>query len=217
MGDDRKQELEGALLLGDDEELESDSGGTRGTPGDGKAEEAMEFLSGVLYRMGLETRVTVREDDEQVVLDIQGADAGRAIGKKGATLDALQFLANKVVNRFPDGRRYIVVDSGDYRERHDASLVNMARREAKRAVELGRTVTLEPMPARDRRLIHLSLAKFPGVSTKSNGEGIGRRIQIIPARRNGGGGGGGGGGGRRDRDRGPRDDRPRDDRPRRDD
>ena len=186
MGDDRKQELEGALLLGDDDELEAgDAGASHGRPGDGKAEEAMEFLSGVLYRMGLETRVTVREDQEQVVLDIQGADAGRAIGKKGATLDALQFLVNKVVNRFPESRRYIVVDSGDYRERHDASLVNMARREAKRAVELGRTVTLEPMPARDRRLIHLSLAKFPGVSTKSNGEGIGRRIQIIPARRGG--------------------------------
>lgn len=206
MVDDRKQELEGALFLGDveDEDERGERGRDgdrepRGTPGDGKAEEAMEFLSGVLYRMGLETRVTVREDDEQIVLDIQGADAGRAIGKKGMALDALQFLVNKVVNRFPESRRYVVVDSGDYRERHDAGLVNMARREAKRAIEMGRTVTLEPMPARDRRLIHLSLAKFPGVSTKSNGEGIGRRIQIIPARRGGGGGGGG-----RDRDRSAR-------------
>jgi spoIIIJ-associated protein len=211
--DDRKQELEGALLLGDDEDERGDERGggergSRGTPGDGKAEEAMEFLSGVLYRMGLETRVTVREDDEQIVLDIQGADAGRAIGKKGMALDALQFLVNKVVNRFPESRRYVVVDSGDYRERHDAGLVNMARREAKRAIEMGRTVTLEPMPARDRRLIHLSLAKFPGVSTKSNGEGMGRRIQIIPARR--GGGGGGGGGRDRDRDRGRRDESPQD-------
>ena len=203
MVEERKQELEGALLLGDVEDEDGEArGGSRGAPGDGKAEEAMEFLSGVLYRMALETRVTVREDDEQIVLDIQGEDSGRAIGKKGQTLDALQFLVNKVVNRFPDSRRYVVVDSGDYRERHDASLVNMARREAKRAIEMGRTVTLEPMPARDRRLIHLSLAKFPGVSTKSNGEGIGRRIQIIPAGGRGGGGGGdrggrGGGGGDR--------------------
>ncbi len=219
MGEERNHELEGALLLGemeDDDERDAPRGGSRGTPGDGKAEEAMEFISGVLLRMGLETRVTVREDGEQVVLDIQGEDAGRAIGKKGMTLDALQFLANKVVNRFPESRRYIVVDSGDYRERHDAGLVNLARREAKRAIEMGRVVTLEPMPARDRRLIHLSLAKFPGVSTKSNGEGIGRRIQIIHPRRNGGGGGGGGDRGpRRDRDRGPRVDRrgpPRDDR-----
>jgi spoIIIJ-associated protein len=134
---------------------------------------------------------------------VSGEDAGRAIGKKGMTLDALQFLANKVVNRFPERRRYIIVDSGDYRDRHDQGLVSLAKREAKRALDTGRVVTLEPMPARDRRLIHLSLAKLPGVSTKSNGEGLGRRIQIIPARQTGSGVGGGGGGGRRgDRRRG---------------
>ena len=149
--------------------------------------------------MGLDARVTVREDGERVVLDVSGEDAGRVIGKKGMTLDALQFLANKVVNRFPDRRRYVVVDSGDYRDRHDQGLVSMAKREAKRAVDTGRIVTLEPMPARDRRLIHMSLAKFTGVSTKSNGEGIGRRIQIIPARQSGGGGGGGGERGGRNR------------------
>lgn len=204
MGDDRKQtEMEGALLFDD----EDDGGGERestGHAGDGKAEEAMEFLAGVLRRMGLETRVTVREDSARVVLDVSGEDAGRAIGKKGMTLDALQFLSNKVVNRFPERRRYVIVDSGDYRERHDQSLVSLAKREAKRALDTGRIVTLDPMPARDRRLVHLSLAKLAGVSTKSNGEGLGRRIQIIPARtasagggrgkRRGGGGAGGGGG-----------------------
>ena len=122
------------------------------------------------------------------MLDVSGPDAGRAIGKKGQTLDALQFIVNKVVNRFPDNRRYVVVDSGDYRERHDKNLLNMARREAKRAIDSGRTVTLSPMPARDRRLIHLSLAKFDGVTTRSNGEGLGRRIQIIPSRGSQGGG-----------------------------
>ncbi|MFO0710864.1 MAG: KH domain-containing protein [Sandaracinus sp.] len=204
MGDDRKQnEMEGALLFDDEDEGHEhtrDEGG--GHPGDGRAEEAMEFLSGVLRRMGLDARVTVREDAQRVVLDVSGEDAGRAIGKKGMTLDALQFLANKVVNRFPDRRRYIIVDSGDYRERHDQGLVSLAKREAKRALDTGRIVTLEPMPARDRRLIHLSLAKVTGVSTKSNGEGLGRRIQIIPARQTGGGGGGGGGGRRGDRRRG---------------
>ena len=195
-----EQPLDGALLLGgeahdeDDETFEED----------GKADYAKEVLEGIIERMGLETEVEIREDDEQVVLDVTGEDAGRAIGKKGQTLDALQFLVNKVVNRFPEGRRYIVVDSGDYRERHDKSLVSMARREAKRALDQGRTITLQPMPARDRRLIHLSLAKFEGVTTRSNGEGLGRRIQIIPSRgsRGAGGGGGnrgGGGGGRRRR------------------
>lgn len=215
MVDERKREdMDGALFFDDEDEGEGQRE-DKGSPGDGKAEEAMEFLSGVLYRMRLDARVTVREDASRVVLDVSGEDAGRAIGKKGQTLDALQFLVNKVVNRFPDRRRYVVVDSGDYRERHDESLVSMAKREAKRAIDSGRVVTLEPMPARDRRLIHLSLAKLAGVSTKSNGEGIGRRIQIIPAHRTGGGGGGGGGGRGRDRGRrggggGGRDSAPKD-------
>ena len=214
MVDDRKQnEMEGALLFDDEDEGGDDRGpreGDGGHPGDGRAEEAMEFLAGVLRRMGLDARVTVREDAARVVLDVSGEDAGRAIGKKGMTLDALQFLANKVVNRFPERRRYIIVDSGDYRERHDQGLVSLAKREAKRALDTGRIVTLEPMPARDRRLVHLSLAKVTGVSTKSNGEGLGRRIQIIPARGGGGGGGGDrggsdrGGGDRGRRDRGRR-------------
>lgn len=183
---DRREEqpLEGALLVeaplrARDEDDDED---------DGKAEYAQEILEGIIERMGLEARVAIREDDEHIVLDVTGEDAGRAIGKKGQTLDALQFLVNKVVNRFPDNRRYVVVDSGDYRERHDKSLVSMARREAKRAVDSGRTITLQPMPARDRRLIHLSLAKFEGVTTRSNGQGLGRRIQIIPSRGSQGGG-----------------------------
>ncbi len=207
MGEERKN-TDGALLSFDDDDRERDrddrDDGSRGVAGDGKAEEAMEFVAGVLSRMGLHAKVSIREDsNDQAVLDIGGADAGRAIGKKGMTLDALQFLSNKVVNRSPQGKRYIVVDSGDYRERHEANLEAIAQREAKRAIDTGRVVTLEPMPARDRRLIHLSLSKTAGISTKSNGEGAGRRIQIIPARRDGGGG---------RRDRGERRERRDDDR-----
>jgi spoIIIJ-associated protein len=153
---------------------------------DEKADDARRVTQSILDRMDLDARVTIREDDERVVLDIDGPDAGRAIGKKGMTLEALQFLVNKIVNREPDERRHIVLDSGDYRERHDSGLVAMAKREAKRAVSSGRAVTLEPMSARDRRVIHVSLAKFPGVSTRSEGEGSDRRLQIIPARGGGG-------------------------------
>ena len=151
--------------------------------GDGKAEEAAETLEELLGLMDLEVQVAIREDGERIELDATGVDAGRVIGKKGATLDALQFLVNKMVNRFPDARRHVVVDSGDYRERHDKGLVSMAKRQARRAVTEGKVVTLQPMNARDRRVIHLSLAKFDGVTTLSQGEGTRRRIQIIPARR----------------------------------
>lgn len=153
---------------------------------DGKAEEAAELLDVILDIMDRDVDVDIREDsEEQIVLDVVGPDAGRVIGKKGAGLDALQFLANKIVNRSPEGRRFVIVDSGDYRERHDKGLVSLAEREAKRAIKEGRVVTLQPMSARDRRVIHLSLAKLEDVTTASQGHGQGRRIQIIPARRRG--------------------------------
>ena len=151
--------------------------------GDGKAEESAEILEELINLMDLDVQVVIRADAERIELDVTGPDSGRVIGKKGATLDALQFLINKMVNRFPEGRRHVVIDSGDYRERHDDGLISMAKRQAQRAVTEGRVVTLQPMNARDRRVIHMSLAKFEGVSTMSQGEGSRRRIQIIPARR----------------------------------
>jgi spoIIIJ-associated protein len=151
--------------------------------GDGKAEEAAEILEELVNLMDLDVQIAVRADADRIELDVTGPDSGRVIGKKGATLDALQFLINKMVNRFPEGRRHVIIDSGDYRERHDDGLISMAKRQAQRAVSEGRIVTLQPMNARDRRVIHMSLAKFEGVSTMSQGEGSRRRIQIIPARR----------------------------------
>ncbi len=185
MPDHEEKPLQDGALFVDDMDDAPASSGKPVNPEDGKAEEAIEVLDGMLARMDLDTEIAVRENDERVVLDITGPDSGRAIGRKGQTLDALQFLVNKVVNRFPSGRRHIVVDSGDYRDRHDKGLVSLAKRQAKRAVQQGRVITLEPMNARDRRVIHLSLAKFPGVTTKSDGEGLGRRIQIIPGRQRG--------------------------------
>lgn len=151
--------------------------------GDGKAEEAAEILEELVNLMDLDVQIAIRSDSDRIELDVTGPDSGRVIGKKGATLDALQFLINKMVNRFPEGRRHVIIDSGDYRERHDDGLISMAKRQAQRAVNEGRIVTLQPMNARDRRVIHMSLAKFEGVSTMSQGEGSRRRIQIIPARR----------------------------------
>jgi spoIIIJ-associated protein len=189
---ENKPPRDGALIVDDNDLDEGDGTDGRaaspGHPGDGKAEEAADIVAEILDHMDLDVDVTVREDSERVVLDVDGPDAGRVIGKKGQTLDAIQFLVNKIVNRFPEGRRHVIIDSGDYRDRHDQSLVSMARREAKRAMDEGRVVTLAPMSARDRRVIHLSLAKFGGVTTESQGEGMHRRIQIIPCRSRRGGG-----------------------------
>jgi spoIIIJ-associated protein len=82
----------------------------------------------------------------------------------------------------------VLLDSGDYRERRESGLASLARREAKRAVQQSRVITLEPMSPRDRRVVHLSLAKMEDVSTRSDGQGADRRVRIIPARTGGGGG-----------------------------
>ncbi|MDD9940703.1 MAG: KH domain-containing protein [Myxococcales bacterium] len=173
-------EMDGALII--DEEEGGSARPAVDPQEDGKAELALEMVQEIIRRMDLELDITIRQDDEEVVLDLSGEDAGRVIGKKGQTLDALQFLINKIVNRFPEGRRHIVLDSGDYRERRESGLASLARREAKRAVQQSRIITLKPMSPRDRRVIHLSLAKFPGVSTRSDGQGADRRVRIIPAR-----------------------------------
>ncbi len=190
--DNKPPEMDGALIVEGDDAAAVDAPPLEPQE-DGKAELALEMVSEIVGRMGLILAVKIREDADEVVLDIGGEDAGRVIGKKGQTLDALQFIINKIVNRFPEGRRHVLLDSGDYRQRREDGLASMARREAKRAVAQSRIVTLEPMSPRDRRVVHLSLAKFPGVSTRSDGEGNERRVRIIPARAHGGS---------RDRDRG---------------
>jgi spoIIIJ-associated protein len=121
--------------------------------------------------------------ESDISLEITGRDSGRIIGKKGQVLAALQFLANRVVNRPGMDRRYVTVDAEGYRSRRDSSLASMARRLGKQAITEGKIITFEPMNPRDRRVVHLALAKFEGVVTKSEGEGDQRRVQIIPVQR----------------------------------
>ena len=155
---------------------------------DGRADTALDFTIDVLAAMGMDCTVDLLENDEEdppedIRLEIEGKDAGRIIGKKGQTLSALQFLANRVVNRPGKARRHVIVDAEGYRARREDTLTTMARRLGKQAVDEGKIITFEPMNPQDRRVVHLALAKFPGVVTKSDGEGEGRRVQIIPVRR----------------------------------
>ena len=155
---------------------------------DGRADVALDFVIDVLAAMGMDCTVDLLENEEEdppedIRLEIEGRDAGRVIGKKGQTLTALQFLANRVVNRPGKRRRHVIIDAEGYRARREDTLSSMARRLGKQAVEEGKIITFEPMNPQDRRVVHLALAKFPGVVTKSDGEGEARRVQIIPVRR----------------------------------
>jgi spoIIIJ-associated protein len=155
---------------------------------DGRADVALDFVIDVLAAMGMDCTVDLLENEEEdppedIRLEIEGKDAGRIIGKKGQTLAALQFLANRVVNRPGKGRRHVIVDAEGYRARREDQLTTVALRAGKQAVDEGKIITFEPMNPQDRRVVHLALAKYPGVVTKSDGEGEARRVQIIPVRR----------------------------------
>ncbi len=155
---------------------------------DTRAIAALEFLQRVVSEMQMDCQVHLRrpkdeDSDLEINLEIVGADSGRIIGKKGQVLGALQFLTNRVVNRPGLEKRHILVDAEGYRSRRDDSLATMAQRLGKQAVTDGKIITFEPMNPRDRRVVHLALAKFDGVVTKSDGEGDDRRVQIIPVRR----------------------------------
>lgn len=156
-------------------------------PDDERAIAALDFVSKLMIGMQMDCTVRARrprpEEPAEIQLEISGRDAGRVIGKKGQVLAAVQYLTNRIVNRPGLDRRYVTVDAEGYRSRRDSTLASMAKRLGKQAVDEGKIITFEPMNPRDRRVIHLALAKFEGVVTKSEGEGDERRVQIIPVRR----------------------------------
>lgn len=156
-------------------------------PPDEKSAMALEFVTHVIEDMEVDCQVQLRRPGEdspdEISIEIVGPDSGRIIGKKGQVLQALQFLTHRVVNRPGEEKRHILVDAEGYRSRRDTNLASMARKLGKQALELGKIITFEPMNPRDRRVVHMALAKFEGVITKSDGEGDDRRVQIIPVRR----------------------------------
>ena len=111
-----------------------------------------------------------------------GADLGLVIGKRGHTIDAIQYLANAILWRGVEGdRKEVVVDAAGYRERRRSSLEDMADRAASDAVQSQRTVALEPMTAVERKIVHVHLAEREDVVTSSEGTEPNRRVVVAPA------------------------------------
>lgn len=116
------------------------------------------------------------------VIDLAGEDSGLLIGRRGQTLQALQFLVTLIVRKKLGEDVRVVLDVENYRQRRESSLRDMAAKVATRVAQTNRSITLEPMPPADRRIIHTSLAEHPGVRTESAGEGENRKVTIIPRR-----------------------------------
>jgi spoIIIJ-associated protein len=147
-----------------------------------KREQAAKVLREILDLMGIDAEVSGFDDGERIILDAHGSESGLVIGKKGATLDALQYLVNRIVFRKPGESAGVIVDAEGYRGRREDSLTDLAKRLAEKAVRSGRPVPVEPMNAHDRRVVHMALADHPDVTTESEGEGMARRVVIFPKR-----------------------------------
>ena len=152
---------------------------------DAQTERSLRFVRLLLEKMTMEAEVTLAPDDgegsdDEIRLEIEGPDAGRVIGKRGAVLEAIQYLTMRVAHKPGEARRHVQVDAEGYRARYEDLLAERARRLGERVAAEGKVITFDPMSARDRRVVHMALKDVAGVRTESSGEGADRRVQIIP-------------------------------------
>ncbi len=144
---------------------------------------AKDALENILTLIPMEgTTVSAAQNDGTIALNIEGDTSGLLIGRKGRTLDALQFIVNKIVNKALEKRTQVVVDSENYRQRRQESLIQMALRMGEKAKNIGKPVVSNLLNPHDRRIVHMALRDDESLDTKSRGEGILKKILIIPKR-----------------------------------
>ncbi len=139
---------------------------------------AIDFLTEITEKMGLELDITAKSGEESLYVDIKGKDSGTVIGKRGQTLDAIQYLTSLVVNKDEEKYTRVVVDAENYREKRERTLEQLANRLADKVVRTKKPVRLEPMNPYERKVIHATLQSNPNVTTKSEGEEPYRRVII---------------------------------------
>jgi spoIIIJ-associated protein len=142
-------------------------------------EETIYFLQDVFRTMRLEVRIEKKLDKENIELHLYGSDLGMLIGRRGQTLDALQYLMNIVANRYSTTHMRIVLDAENFRERRQKTLEELADRLADRVIRTKKEVILEPMSPQERKVIHAQLQDHPKVRTFSRGEEPNRRVVIV--------------------------------------
>lgn len=177
-----------------------------------RVERSAAYVEGILTTMGIQdVKVTPRYYEDNVCLQLTGTGLGVIIGRRGETLDSIQYLSSLVANRGEGDYIRINIDSGNYREKRERTLEALARKLANTAVRTGKSTTLEPMNPYERRIIHGAVSQVKGATSSSIGVDPNRRVVISaidapPPRRQGEGGGRGGRGRdrRRDGGRGPR-------------
>ncbi len=148
---------------------------TKSTP----VELADKFVSELLQKMNIKAEAIVTEVDGVIYVDVEGEDASHVIGYRGETLDAIQYLTLTVLNQGKQFKK-VVVNTGNYREKRELTLITLANRLAEKAYRTGRKVALEPMNPFERRIIHSALQDSAKATTTSEGEDPNRHVVIIP-------------------------------------
>jgi len=136
------------------------------------------FLKEITQKMGLSLKVTVQGNDSCIYVEMDGKDSGTIIGKRGQTLDAIQYLTSLVVNKDREKYMRVVVDAENYREKRERTLEQLANRLADKVIKSRKSVRLEPMNPYERKVIHATLQANPKVTTRSEGEEPYRRVII---------------------------------------
>jgi spoIIIJ-associated protein len=139
-----------------------------------------ELIERIASALGSPVAVSIHEGDESIVATLSGPDLGLVIGKHGQTIDAIQYLANAILWRGQEDRKSVVVDAAGYRDRRRASLEQLADRAAGEARASGQPVSLEPMTAIERKIVHLHLEEREDVETTSEGTEPNRFVVVKP-------------------------------------
>jgi spoIIIJ-associated protein len=151
-----------------------------GDPETPEEAETSAYVANILSGIGIHGKISSYRDGESLHIEVTGPDCGAAIGRRGETLDAIQYLASLVANKFSEERIRVILDIGGYRRRRENTLIGIAERAADKVVRSGVNYSLEPMSASERRIIHSALQSFSGVTTFSEGEEPERHIVIAP-------------------------------------
>lgn len=138
----------------------------------------VDFLRPIFEKMEITANLDIIHEEDRITVRLTGDDVGIVIGRRGETLDSLQYLLSLVVNRKTDGYTRVILDVADYRQKREETLVRLANRVAEKVVRYRRNVTLEPMNPYERRIIHSTLQNHKYVDTQSIGEEPNRKVVV---------------------------------------
>lgn len=147
---------------------------------EGAVQKAKEALETIISLIQVDATVKCETNDNTISLKIEGDRSGLLIGKKGRTLDALQFIINKIVNKGIDKKVRIIIDSENYRKRRIEALTQLALKMGEKAKKTKKIMMTTPLNSRDRRIVHLALKDDNRLDTKSKGKGPLKKVMIIP-------------------------------------